>query len=165
MEKELQVFEFEGKRIVFDFGEEGEMVNATEIAKSFGKKLDNFTRLKQTKEFIKSLEKSMNSAVPSDVREREKVIKVVRGGNRKDLQGTWYEQRLALKLAAWLNPDFEVWIYGKIRELITTGETQLNSKPEIDIKTLEFVFQKIKDNAMEIHYLSDIMEDLKKLKK
>ena len=166
--KEVQVFEYEGKRIVFDFGEEGEMINATEIVKAFGKKLDNFTRLKQTKEFIKSLEKSMNSTVPSDVRERQKAIKVVRGGNRLDLQGTWYEQRLALKLAAWLNPDFEVWIYGKIRELITTGQTQLNPNPKTEnleqkIKTLEFVFQKIKDNAMEIHNLSDIIDDLKKL--
>jgi hypothetical protein len=44
---------------------------------------------------------------------------------------------------------------------LRTGQTQ----PDIDVKALEFVFQKIKDNAMEIHYLSDIIDDLKKLKK
>lgn len=168
MEKKdrIQTFDYEGKRITFDFGDGNEMINATEIAKVFGKKLDNFSRLKQTKDFIQALEKSMNSTVPSHVREREKAIKVVRGGNQLNLQGTWYEQRLALKLAAWLSPDFEVWIYSKIRELITTGRAELDSNQNlskgINIKSLEFVFQKIKDNAMEIHYLSDIIEDLKK---
>ena len=54
---------------------------------------------------------------------------------------------------------------GKIKELLLTGKTEFNPKAEaIDIKTLEFVFQKIKDNAMEIHYLSDVIEDLKKTK-
>jgi len=77
------------------------------------------------------------------------------------LRGTWMNETLALKFAAWLNPKFELWVYGKIKELLLTGKTELNSKPDLDIKTLEFVFQKIKDNAMEIHYLSDIMEDLK----
>ena len=33
---------------------------------------------------------------------------------------------LALKFAAWLNPHFEVWIYQKTRELLTTGSTTLN---------------------------------------
>jgi prophage antirepressor-like protein len=161
--KELQVFEFEGKRITFDFGDGNEMVNATEIAKAFGKRLPDFTRLKQTKEFIKELETLINTTVVADVQQRKKAIKVIQGGNRKDLQGTWYEQRLALKLAAWLNPKFELWIYGKIRELLSTGQvTMSDDKLLIDKKTLEFVFQKIKDNAMEIHYLSDILEDLKK---
>ncbi|MFK8007937.1 MAG: KilA-N domain-containing protein [Saprospiraceae bacterium] len=165
MEKEVKVFEYEGKRITFDFGDGNEMVNATEIAKAFGKRLPDFTRLKQTKRFINELETLINITVVADVQQRKKAIKVIQGGNRPDLQGTWYEQRLALKLAAWLNPKFELWIYGKIRELLSTGKTELESKPEVDIKTLEFVFQKIKDNAMEIHYLSDIIDDLKKINK
>ncbi len=161
----LQIFEFEGKRITFDFGDGEEMINATEIAKAFNKRLPDFTRSKQTKEFIKELENLMNSTVVADSQQRQKAIKVVQGGDRKDLQGTWYEQRLALKLAAWLNPKFELWIYGKIRDLMTNGQTSLNDEPEVDIKTLSFIFQKIKDNAMEIHQLSDVLDDLKKLKK
>jgi len=60
-----------------------------------------------------------------------------------------------------LNPKFEVWVFTRIAELLRTGQT----KPNVELKTLEFVFQKIKDNAMEIHYLSDIIDDLKKLRK
>lgn len=160
----LQIFEFEGKRITFDFGDGEEMVNATEIAKAFNKRLFDFTRLKQTKEFIKELETLMNTTEHGNPRVRRKAIKTLKGGDRLDLQGTWYEQRLALKLAAWLNPKFELWIYGKIRDLLINGEASFNDEPEVNIKTLEFIFQKIKDNAMEINHLSDVMDDLKKLR-
>ena len=161
----VQVFEFEGKRITFDFGDGEEMINATEIAKAFNKRLPDFTRSKQTKNFIKELENVMNSTVVADSQHRLKAIKVIQGGDRLELQGTWYEQRLALKLAAWLNPKFELWVYGKIRDLLTKGQASLNEDKgqELDIKTLGWIFQKIKDNAMEIHHLSDVLDDLKKL--
>jgi len=166
--KELKVFEYEGKRITFDFGDGDEMINATEIAKAFGKRLEDFTRLKQTKKFIEVLENSMNSkdsAKPADLRVWKNAVKSIRGGNDPSIRGTWYEQRLALKLAAWLSPEFELWIYDRIRELLTLGETKIDSQTVFEsdkIKTLEFVFQKIKDNAMEIHHLSDILDELKK---
>lgn len=160
----VQIFEFEGKQITFDFGDGEEMVNATEIVKAFGKRLEDFTRLKQTKEFVKALEKSMNTAKPADVRVWKKATKSVRGGIDASLRGTWYEKRLALKLAAWLSPEFEVWIFSRIEELLRTGRTEL-SQNQVDlnqqVKTLEWIFQKIKDNAMEIHHLSDVLDDLK----
>ena len=160
MEKELQVFEYEGKRITFDFGDGNEMVNATEMRKVFpNRRMNDFLRLKQTQEFIELLEAQDGNSRHGD---KQRVLRIVRGGNDPSLRGTWMNETLALKFAAWLNPKFELWVYGKIKELLLTGKTELNSKPEVDIKTLEFVFQKIKDNAMEIHYLSDILEDLKK---
>jgi len=163
--KQIQVFEYEGKRITFDFGDGEEMVNATEIVKAFkGKRLRNFTRLNQTKEFIKLLEKKI-IAEGSDVSGREIIIKKVVGGDKKELQGTWYEKRLALKLAAWLSPEFELWIFSKIDELLRNNNTNLNLNSHINKQTLEFVFQKIKDNAMEIHHLSDILQDLENIKK
>lgn len=158
--KQIQVFEYEGKRITFDFGDGEEMVSATEIIKAFDqKRLRNFTRLQQTKEFITALELEMNSK-GSDVSVWKKAVKTVRGGNDPSLRGIWYEKRLALKLAAWLNPKFEVWVFTQIAELLRNEQT----RPEVDLKTLEFVFQKIKDNAMEIHHLSDILKDLQNIK-
>lgn len=157
--KEIQVFEYEGKQITFDFGDGQKMVNATEMVKVFdGKRLNNFLRAKQTKEFIEALESRYAKKRNGNV---FKAYRVIQGGI-PELQGTWMDEKLALKLAAWLNPAFELWVYDRIYELLTTGVTELKSKYQADIKTLEFVFQKIKDNAMEIHYLSDVLEDLKK---
>ena len=163
--KDLHKFDYKGKRISFDFGDGEEMVNASEIVKAFGKRLRNFTRLQQTKDFILALEKEMNSK-GSDLSVWKKAIKSVRGGNDPSLRGTWYEKRLALKLAAWLNPEFEIWIFSRIEELLSNGKVSLNSEIDMEtkIKTLEWVFQKIKDNALEIQYLSEILNDLKSKK-
>jgi hypothetical protein len=155
--KELKEFDYQGQNIVFELGEGISMVNATQMAKSFKKLPADFLRLKQTKAFIEAFEKRYGNS-------HNEILRVRRAGDAK-LQGTWMNEKLALKFAAWLSPDFELWVWEKIHELLSTGKTELNSKPEVDVKTLEFVFQKIKDNAMEIHYLSDIMEDLKKAKK
>lgn len=165
-EDKIQIFEYEGKRITFDFGDGEEMVNAAEIIKAFDdKRLRDFMRLKQTKTFIKALENSMNTAKGENSRLWKKAVKSVRGGEDPSLRGIWYEKRLALKLAAWLRPEFEVWIFSRIDELLRTGRTELNPN-QVDlnqkVKTLEWIFQKIKDNAMEIHHLSDVLDDLKK---
>jgi len=153
--KEIKVFEYEGKRITFDFGDGQKMVNATEMIKAFPRKrMNNFLRTSQTKEFIEVLE---FRCAKKRIGNEYKALKIIKGGN-PELQGTWMDERLALKFAAWLNPHFELWVYDRIHELLTTGQTSLNQK----IKTLEFVFQKIKDNAMEIHHLSDILDELKK---
>ncbi len=159
--KKIQVFEYEGKKITFDFGDGLEMVNATEIIKVFeGKRLRDFTRLKQTKDFIKELENEMNRAESADPRGREKAIKRVVGGNRKDLQGTWYEQRLVLKLAAWLSPKFEVWVFGKIKELLTTGSATLtDDKIIIDRKTFQFLFDKHRSEQSNFnHFLDSLLK-------
>lgn len=151
MADKIKVFEFEGKRITFDFGDGRQMVNATEMVKAFGKRLDNFRRLKQTKEFIKTLK-----SVPSDLRERE-VIKVVKGGI-PELQGTWVDDILALKLAAWLSPQFEIWVFTKIKELLTEGKVELDAQPKED-KELQFFLQKIADNSLENSRIArDILE-------
>lgn len=55
----------------------------------------------------------------------KKAIKSVRGGNDASLRGVCYEKRLALKLAAWLSPEFELWIFNRIEELLTTGFTSM----------------------------------------
>jgi hypothetical protein len=154
--KEIKEFDYQGQNIVFEFEEGISMVNATQMSKPFKKQPSDFLRLKQTKAFIEVFEKRTGDS-PNEI------LRIRKAGDAK-LQGTWMNERLALKFAAWLNPHFELWVYDRVHELLITGKTELEPKPEIDIKTLEFVFQKIKDNAMEIHYLSDILEDLKKLK-
>ena len=53
--KQIKVFKYKDKRITFDFGDGNKMINATEMVKAFDKRLDNFMRLKQTKEFISTL--------------------------------------------------------------------------------------------------------------
>lgn len=152
MAKTVKKFEFQGKRITFDFGDGEQMINATEMVKAFNKRLDNFMRLKQTKEFIKALESD-----PSHVRDRE-MIKVIKGGV-PELQGTWVNDVLALKLAAWLSPQFEIWVYTKIKELLTTGKVEI--EPRISDKELIFYLDKILDNSLESKRLAQHLIQIK----
>ncbi|HFA50525.1 MAG TPA: KilA-N domain-containing protein [Bacteroidetes bacterium] len=134
---EVHKFDYEGYPISFDFGDGEKMINATEMAKPFGRSINQFFRLKQTAEYIDVLYKSLKISRDDDsrlgqmgsvntenlARHYPKIIRAVRGGNLP--QGTWVHEKVALKFAAWLSPVFELWIYDRIHELLTTGKTEL----------------------------------------
>ncbi len=118
---EITKFDYEGQKISFEFADGKKMINASEMAKPFGKQVGHFLLLKGTKEYIILLE--------SRYRDRDngastEVLRVIQGGT-PELQGTWMEEKLALKFAAWLSPAFELWVYDKIQELLTTGIAEL----------------------------------------
>lgn len=92
------------------------MVNATEMAKAFGKEIDNFLRLAGTKDFIKELIESENlKNKPSDVRGYLTEKDVVDGRKRG---GTFMHRKLALKFATWLDVKFELWIIETIDSIL-----------------------------------------------
>lgn len=150
--KKIQVFEYEGKRITFDFGDGSEMVNATQMIKAFpNKKMNNFLRTSQTKEYIKIYSQSAKKRHGNDY----EVLRVVRGGNDASLRGTWMDQRLALKFSAWLSPYFEDWVYNVITELLTTGSVTLSDNEMIvNKKNYYFMLNKIFDDSLQINRMS-----------
>lgn len=112
MDTHLQIFDYEGSKITFE--KNGViMVNATEMAKAFNKHAKHFLENDQTKDFIAVLEAKVGFPT----------LTVNHGGSNP---GTWMHQKLALKFAAWLSPDFELWVYDRIEELLTTGKTEIN---------------------------------------
>ena len=118
--------DYEGQKISFEFADGNKMINATEMAKPFnGKLVADFIRLRTTQEYIFLLEDRYGN---SHIGTTMQVLRVVKGGFT-DLQGTWMDEKLALKFAAWLSPAFELWVYDKIQELLTTGKTELNEVP------------------------------------
>ena len=101
----MDIKKFENSLIAFDF--ESEIINATDMIKAFpDKKMNNFLRNKQTRDFIKILE--------SDTLKSVTVIK--QGGIG---QGTWMHKRLAYKFAAWLSPEFENFVFKVFDNFIT----------------------------------------------
>lgn len=125
---EIAVFDYEGQQITFEFADGNKMINATEMAKPFkGKLVADFLRLKSTKDYIELLWERYGNSHIAPVRE---VLRIVKGGDAAEgLQGTWMDEKLALKFAAWLSPRFELWVYDRIQELLSTGETRLKGIP------------------------------------
>ena len=121
----IKKFLYEGQTIVFEFSDGNKMINATQMSKPFeGKLIADFLRLKGTKEYIAALESRYGNSHIGPKKQKREVLRIVKGGN-PELQGTWVDEKLALKLAAWLSVDFELWIYDRIQELLTTGRTSL----------------------------------------
>ena len=123
---EIIKFDYEGQQISFEFSDGNKMINATEMAKPFkGKLAADFLRLKTTKDFILALESRYGNSHNGGNRE---VLRIIQGGT-PELQGTWMDELLALKFASWLSPYFEIWVYDRIQELLTTGVTRLQGIP------------------------------------
>lgn len=115
-------FSYKDNQVTFKSDDSGRMVNATEMAKPFGREPKDFLRNKQTINFIEALERSAN--LPN-----AQILRVGKGGKE---QGTWMHEKLALKFAAWLSPEFELWVFDRIQELLLRGHVALSGTPQTD---------------------------------
>lgn len=155
-------FNYEGQAISFEFADGSKMINATQMAKPFGKKVAGFLRTKETKRYIELLEKRYANL---HIGLNRVVIRVVKGGDstQSNLQGTWMDEKLALKFAAWLSPEFELWVYDRIDELLKTGKTELpNYRPASEvIKSIRLIADQLENHEKEI---TEIREDIDMMK-
>jgi hypothetical protein len=87
------------------------MVNATEMAKAFGKRIDHFLKADHVKEFISVLEFTPFGGNSTPLT-KDEIIQT------KGQNGTYFHKILALKFAAWLDPIFEVWVYSTIEDIL-----------------------------------------------
>ena len=87
------------------------MVNATEMANVFNKRVDVFLKTDHAKAFIKVL-----LSTPNGVDKTTLTMDEILVANKK--AGTYMHRILALKFAAWLDPSFEVWVYTTIEEVL-----------------------------------------------
>lgn len=114
MKTTLRTFDYNDHPVTFGIGEQQVMVNASEMAKAFRKQPSDWTRLKQTEEFITSL--SAVRGIP-----RTELVQVIRGGN--GIQGTFFHEDVALEFARWLSPLFAIWCNDRIKALLRYGMT------------------------------------------
>ncbi len=160
-----KIFQYHDHDIIFEFSDGNKMINATQMAKPFGKRVSNFLQNKETKEYISLLEsRYWNSSIGS----KRAVLRIVKGGNEKDAQGTWMDEKLALKFAAWLAPVFELWVYDRIEELLKTGTTSITFHRDKNIfKTLRLLVDEMENQSIEIDkvknrldYIEEIILDI-----
>ena len=92
-------------------------LDATAMCKACGKRMNNWTRLDSTKEFLNELSSDTHLSVTE-------IIQSVTGGNPQN-QGTWVHPDVAISLAQWLSPKFAVQVSKWVRELMTTGKVDI----------------------------------------
>ena len=132
----LKIFEYNDMPISFITNNDGVlMINATEMAKAFGKEVRFWISNASTLEYIDELAKSegakaeveilTSASITSVANKYPSLIKVFRGGGNKGsrLQGTFLCRNLTIEFARWLNPAFAIWCDKRILEYLQFGFT------------------------------------------
>lgn len=135
---ENKIYNYNGTDITFLSGNGDVMVNATEMAKPFGKQPSDWTKTKSSQEFIDSL-----SAVRNIL--RTDLMRVIQGGS---MQGTWMHEDVAMEFARWLSPTFAIWCNDRIKELLKYGMTATQPTLEAMVNNPDLVIglaQKLKE--------------------
>ena len=126
-----QIFQYNGSPITFQKGD-SVMVNATEMAKPFGKLAKDWLSNKSTKEFLSTL--SAVRIIPLTG-----LVEIKQGGNGE--QGTWMHEDVAMEFARWLSPAFAIWCNDRIKELLQYGMTATQPTLEQMIDNPDLVLQ------------------------
>ena len=86
-------------------------INATLLCQQAGKLFGNYHQLGRTKDFLKELSADIGIPISG-------LVQIIRGGNDKIHQGTWVHPRVAINLAQWLSPAFDVQVSKLVFEWI-----------------------------------------------
>lgn len=151
-------FIYNEKSISFDpTGNDNVMVNATEMAKAFGKRIDVFLKAEKTQEYIDALLELLNGNefTPNGGNSGEKSegeFPHIRGNSKpitkddilqtRGQNGTWMHRFLALEFAGWMDAQFKVWVWktidmillGHYREVKAAMYERLEAEKAFDFK-------------------------------
>ncbi|MGL5061430.1 MAG: KilA-N domain-containing protein [Microcoleus sp.] len=119
-----------------EFYRSGAYCNLNDIAKPFGKRVDNWMRLKETTSLMREFSQDPSYDGVPPIRTKEG-----RGG------GTFAHPDIAIQFAQWCSPGFALWVSRQIRHLLTYGEVNLHYREW----TLDQHQQGIQFNRDDIH--------------
>lgn len=124
------------------------MVNATEMAKSFGKTTKDWLRTNASLEFINSLS-AVRQICPSQ-------LVVVKKGNSNEFeQGTWMHEDVALEFARWLSPAFAIWCNDRIKELLTQGVTTINDDDVTILHAMQVLQKRVDEKQRALEFAQE----------
>lgn len=116
-------FDYQGASITFNNNDAELMINATQMAKPFGKQVGHFLENNSTESYKEAIKARYRL---SD----EDVLVAVKGGFH-DKQGTWMHRLLALEFARWLSPEFSLWCNERILDIMNNRATATDVITEI----------------------------------
>jgi len=113
------ILSIEYDNFVMPIDQDNMMINATEMAKQFGKQPKDWLTNKASQEFIKTLSSIKGIPLITDLVE-------VRPGSPETGGGTWMHKDVGIEFARWLYPKFGIYCNDRIQELFKYGATAIN---------------------------------------
>ncbi|NDV96462.1 KilA-N domain-containing protein [Dysgonomonas sp. 521] len=156
-----KIFIFNDTPITFVFNKDNTvMINATEMAKVFDAEVAHFMENQSTKKFIESCLKTRNSEFLKIKSKEDLVLS-------RQKSGTFMHRILAIKFAAWLDSDFEVWVYSTIEKLLfgKHAEREQSFKRTIELqKEMNLLVEKSEKTGGDFDRYLEINRELRKEK-
>ena len=131
MDTRLSIYAYEGNEVTFSNGD-NVMVNATQMAKAFGKQPNDWLKTEQAQRMIEAIAKTNIFGLADN-----QLVVTIKGGNNPEERGTWMHEDVALVFAQWLSPEFYLWCNNRIKELIKNGVSNIRKNPSDRMKELE----------------------------
>ena len=129
----IQIFSYEDNAIEFEMIDGQLYANATAMCRVFGRQPKDWLRTEQTMRYVETIR--LKCLLPNT----ECVI--VRNGGFNP--GTWIHEKLILKLATWLDTDFDLWCQEKLSELLRTGTAAIYHLPQTKVEALRALAEEI----------------------
>jgi hypothetical protein len=137
----MKIEKFNDRLIAFDF--ESEMVNATDLAKQYNRRPNDFLNLESTKAFIEAFK---SDTIQNGIVDFQPVITVKGGFTKENSQGTWMHRILAYKFAAWLNPEIELFVYKTFDAIVKEAARLQDEKLNDQQRQLDYFWDKEDNN-------------------
>lgn len=132
----LLKYAYQGSEVTFSNGE-NVIVNATQMAKAFGKQPNDWLKTEQAQRMIEAIAKTNIFGLADN-----QLVVTIKGGNNPEERGTWMHEDVALVFAQWLSPDFYVWCNNRIKELIKNGVSDIRETPQDYLSALKALVAK-----------------------
>lgn len=128
-------------------------VNATQLCKASGKRLANWTRLDRSKAYTAALSRS------TQIRADLLIISNESEGTN-DERGTWVHPEVAISIATWISPEFEVWANRSLRAVINGDFTPLTADAAIAQQKIQELWDELRADTKELFWiLTDAIRD------
>jgi len=129
-----------GQGYTIEHREEDGYINVTNLCKAGGKQFKAWFRLDKTKAFLQVLSSSV-------LINTDELIKYKPGSNNE--RSTWTHPQVAINIAQWISPKFDVKVSGWVYEIMMTGKVDITNT-----KTYKQLQQENKDKELKIQYLT-----------
>lgn len=109
-----KTFSYNGNDVLFDT--KGDvMVNATQLAKIYGKRPNDYLSLPATNQLIKAITRKYGIS--------ENQLVTSKAGSSQNGGGTWMHRLIVVDFCQWLDIDLKLWCTEKLDELMRYGMT------------------------------------------
>lgn len=136
------IYNYNGTDITFLSGNGDVLVNATQLAKPYGKRPNDYLSLPSTNQLIKAITRKYGS-------DENQLVRTVNGGTHP---GTWMHRLIVLDFCQWLDIDLKLWCTEKLDELMRFGMTATQPTLEAMVDNPDLIIQlatKLKEERAE----------------